>query len=300
MKLRKTKLFSFWLKKENRRELREKVFEIIFEADTFYGKLFDICLLITILISVFLVMLESVPLINAKHHRILVVFEWIITILFTIEYALRLWTVRRPWRYFFSFYGIIDLLSILPTYLGLIYPSTKYLSSIRILRLFRIFRIFRLTKFLRGGNMLMIALRRTQTQIVVFLSFIILVGVVLGSLMYVLEVDAEGTVITSMPTGIYWALVTLTTIGYGDITPVTTSGRFLASIVMVLGYGVIAVPGILALGALRETKSESLKNTQICQHCHDANHMDGANFCKTCGYPLQRNIQNPPQKKDSE
>jgi voltage-gated potassium channel len=282
------------LEKSKGTKKKEKIFEIIFEADTFYGKLFDVVLLITILISVMLVMLESVPTFNAKYHHVLVIFEWIITILFTVEYALRLYCVRRPWRYFFSFYGIIDLLSILPTYLGILYPSTKYLSSIRILRLFRIFRIFRLTKFLRGGNILIGALKRTQAQIVVFLSFVLLVGVVLGSFMYILEVDAPQSSITTVPTGIYWALVTLTTIGYGDITPVTSSGRFLASIVMVLGYGVIAVPGILAVGAFKEIKmSQIKKNTQVCQHCHDSNHMDGSNFCKTCGYPLHRDIEKP-------
>lgn len=282
------------LEKSKRTKQREKIFEVIFEADTFYGKLFDVVLLSTILISVGLVMLESVPTFNAKYHHVLVIFEWVITILFTIEYGLRLYCVRRPWRYFFSFYGIIDLLSILPTYMGILYPSTKYLSSIRILRLFRIFRIFRLTKFLRGGNILVGAIKRIQAQIVVFLSFVILVGVVLGSLMYIFEVDAPNSTITSMPTGIYWALVTLTTIGYGDITPVTASGRFLASVVMVMGYGVIAVPGILALGAYKEAKLENIKrNTQVCQHCHDSNHMDGANFCKTCGYPLHRDIEKP-------
>lgn len=282
------------LEKSRRTKQREKIFEVIFEADSFYGKLFDVVLLCTILLSVMLVMLESVPTFNAKYHHVLVIFEWIITILFTAEYGLRLYCVRRPWRYFFSFYGIIDLLSILPTYLGILYPSTKYLSSIRILRLFRIFRIFRLTKFLRGGNLLIGALKRTQAQIIVFLSFVILVGVVLGSLMYILEVDTPGSTVTTMPTGIYWALVTLTTIGYGDITPVTSAGRFLASIVMVLGYGVIAVPGILAVGAFKEIKSGQIKrNTQVCQHCHDSNHMDGANFCKTCGYPLHRDINRP-------
>lgn len=284
------------LEKSRRTKQREKIFEVIFEADSFYGKLFDVVLLCTILLSVMLAMLESVPTFNAKYHHVLVIFEWIITILFTVEYGLRLYCVRRPWRYFFSFYGIIDLLSILPTYLGILYPSTKYLSSIRILRLFRIFRIFRLTKFLRGGNLLIGALKRTQAQIVVFLSFVILVGVVLGSLMYILEVDTPGLNITTMPTGIYWALVTLTTIGYGDITPVTSSGRFLASIVMVLGYGVIAVPGILAVGAYKEVRNTQVKrNTQVCQHCHDSNHMDGANFCKTCGYPLHRDINRPGQ-----
>lgn len=290
MKIR-NKSSKFW-KWFRSKEGRSQIFEIIFEADTFYGRLFDIVLLFTILLSVFLVMLESVPVINAKHHKTLVIFEWTITILFTIEYALRLYSVRKPWRYFFSFYGIIDLLSILPTYLGLLYPSTKYLSSIRILRLFRIFRIFKLTKFLRGGNTLLIALKRAQTQIVVFISFIILTGVVLGSFMYILEMDAPGSSITSMPTGIYWAMVTLTTIGYGDITPVTTSGRVLATIVMVLGYGVIAVPGILAVGVYKDIKSDNFqKNTQICQNCHDSYHMNHSNYCKSCGFPLHREVE---------
>src|SRR5690606_34677843 len=166
---------------------KEMIFEVIFEADTFYGKLFDILLLIVILFSVALVMLESIPSFNAKHHQTLVVLEWCITGLFTIEYALRLYCVRKPWRYFFSFYGIIDLLSILPTYMGIIYPSTKYLSSIRILRLFRIFRIFGLTQFMRGGSVLLIALRQSRAKIVVFLSFVILIVVVIGSIMFVVE-----------------------------------------------------------------------------------------------------------------
>lgn len=283
------KIRRFW-KWFRSKEGRYQIFEVIFEADTFYGRIFDISLLFTILLSVILVMLESVPVINAKYHRVLINFEWFITGLFTLEYALRLYCVRKPWRYFISFYGIIDLLSILPTYLGILYPSTKYLSSIRILRLFRIFRIFRLTQFMRGGSMLLLALRNSRTKIVVFLSFIVLVGVVLGSIMYILEYDHPESVIKTMPTGIYWAIVTLTTVGYGDITPITTLGRFLASVVMIMGYGVIAVPtGIFAAEAYKQASLEaSHKNTQVCQHCHDNHHMDGANYCKTCGFPLHK------------
>ncbi len=277
------------MEKSKQSERREKIFEIIFESDTFYGKLFNIVLLITILLSVALVMLESVEAVNARYHKTLVVLEWIVTILFTIEYILRLYSVRRPWRYFFSFYGIIDLLSILPTYLGLFYPQTKYLSSIRILRLFRIFRIFGLTDFMRGGNVILIALRNSRAKIVVFLSFVTLIVVVIGSIMYVVEGKHPESGFTSIPTSIYWAVVTLTTVGYGDIAPVTAFGKFLASIVMIIGYGVIAVPtGIVTAEAVRGNKSEpdTQKNTQICQHCHDSKHMDGAQFCKTCGYPL--------------
>lgn len=275
------------MEKSKQNRLKEKIFEIIFEADTPMGKLFDVLLLITILFSVGLVMLESVPSINAKHHQTLVILEWIVTILFTIEYALRIYCVRKPWRYFFSFYGIIDLLSILPTYMGLFYPSTKYLSSIRILRLFRIFRIFGLTQFLRGGSMLLIALRQSRAKIVVFLSFIILIVVVIGSIMFVVEGKHPESGFTSIPTSIYWAVVTLTTVGYGDIAPVTSIGKFLASIVMIIGYGVIAVPtGIVSSELSRAKNHPTPTNTQVCPHCHDSYHMDGAIYCKTCGTRL--------------
>ena len=273
--------------KLNRR--KEQIFELIFESDTFYGKLFNIILLVVILLSVALVMMESVASINERYHDLLVISEWIITILFTIEYALRIYSVQKPWRYFFSFYGVIDLLSILPTYLGIIYPSSKYLSSIRILRLFRIFRIFGLTDFMRGGNVILIALRNSRAKIGVFLSFVTLIVVVIGSIMYVVEGGNPESGFTSIPTSIYWAVVTLTTVGYGDIAPVTAFGKFLASIVMIIGYGVIAVPtGIVTAEAVRGNRKhpETHKNTQVCQRCHDGNHADGAKFCKSCGYDL--------------
>lgn len=275
------------MEKSKQNQLKEKIFEIIFEADTPWGKLFDILLLVVILFSVALVMLESVPAINAKYHATLVILEWIVTAIFTIEYALRMYCVRKPWRYFFSFYGIIDLLSILPTYLGILYPSTKYLSSIRILRLFRIFRIFGLTHFMRGGSVLLIALRQSRAKIVVFLSFIILIVVVIGSMMFVIESKHPESGFTSIPISIYWAVVTLTTVGYGDIAPVTSIGKFLASVVMIIGYGVIAVPtGIVSSEMTRTKIPDPPKNTQICPHCHDGYHLDGAVFCKTCGTKL--------------
>lgn len=275
------------MEKSKQSHLKERIFEIIFEADTPWGKLFDISLLVTILFSVALVMLESVPAINAKYHSELVIMEWIVTVLFTLEYALRLYCVRKPWRYFFSFYGVIDLLSILPTYLGILYPSTKYLSSIRILRLFRIFRIFGLTQFMRGGSVLLIALRQSRAKIVVFLSFIILIVVVIGSIMFVIESKHPESGFTSIPTSIYWAVVTLTTVGYGDIAPVTAFGKFLASVVMIIGYGVIAVPtGIVSSELSRSKTHDPPKNTQVCPHCHDTYHLDKAVFCKTCGTKL--------------
>ncbi len=286
-------LFSDHKDKLKKDPLKEKIFEIIFEADTYYGKIFNITLLSLILISVGLVMMESVASINMRYHKLLVVFEWIITVLFTIEYALRIYSTRKPIRYIFSFYGIVDLLSILPTYLGIIYPSTKYLASLRILRLLRIFRIFKLTQFLRGGNTILIALQRSRAKIVVFLSFIILIVVVIGSLMYIIEGKHPESGFTSIPTSIYWAVVTLTTVGYGDLAPVTALGKFLSSVVMIIGYGVIAVPtGFITAEVIRKkSMPEPRENTQVCQNCHDSNHLDGAKYCKTCGFPLHRDME---------
>lgn len=268
---------------------KEKVFEVMFETDTFAGRLFNISLLAIILINVGLVMLESEPAVNARYHNILVIFEWIITGLFTIEYLLRLYVVRKPIRYIFSFYGMIDLLSILPTYLAIFYPHTKFLASIRILRLLRISRIFKLTKFMRGGNLIMTALKRSLSEIGVFLTFITLVVVVIGAVIYVVESGHPESPMKSIPTSIYWAVVTVTTVGFGDITPVTPMGRFLASILMLIGYGVIFVPTIIATETLRQTRlKDPVQNTQVCQNCHDDQHPDGARFCKSCGYPLHR------------
>lgn len=284
----KNRLFWKWFRSKKG---REEIEEVIFGANTYHGRLFDIVLLVVILVSVILVTFESVPSINAKYHTILVILEWVITILFTVEYGLRLYCSKKPLKYFFSFYGVVDLLSILPTYLGLIYPSTKFLSSIRILRLLRIFRIFKLTHFLRGGDILLTALENSRTKIVVFLSFVTLVGVFLGSVMYVVESWHPDTTINTMPTGIYWAIVTLTTVGYGDITPITTIGRVLASIVMIIGYGVIAVPtGMFAAETLKELRKSStvVRSNVICKQCQDDNHLLNSNFCKSCGSPLDK------------
>ncbi len=270
---------------------KEKIFEIIFEADTDRGKVFDVALLALILVSVALVTLESVHSFNARYHTVLVVFEGIVTALFTVEYLLRVYCVRRPWRYILSFYGLVDLLSIAPTYLGVFYPATRALASLRILRLLRIFRIFKLTQFLRGGSTILNALHRARAKIVVFLSFMTLMVVVIGSAMYVIEGQEPDTGFTDIPTSIYWAVVTLTTVGYGDIAPVTPLGKLLSSIVMIIGYGVIAVPtGFIAAEAVRSGDAfpEPQKNTQVCRSCHDPFHADGARFCKSCGFSLHR------------
>ncbi|MGU9938740.1 ion transporter [Empedobacter brevis] len=274
---------------DEEKKLKQKIFDVIFEANTPYGKLFDISLLLLILVSVGLVMLESIPAINARHHTTLVTLEWILTSLFTLEYLLRIYCVKNRWRYIFSFYGIIDLLSILPFYLGLFFPTSKYLSNIRILRLLRIFRIFNLTRFTRGRNVLVLGLRESKDKIIVFLSFVILIVVVIGSIMYMVEHDHPESGFTSIPISIYWAIVTLTTVGYGDISPVTGLGQFLASVVMIIGYGVIAVPTSIVtmeMNKAAKMKDEIPTNTERCRNCGDDYHLDGAIYCKTCGHKL--------------
>ncbi|WP_313254838.1 ion transporter [Empedobacter sp.] len=274
---------------DEEKKLKQKIFDIVFEADTPYGKIFDISLLLLILLSVGLVMLESIPAINARHHTVLVSLEWILTFLFTIEYLLRIYCVKNRWRYIFSFYGVIDLLSILPFYLGLVLPTSKYLASIRILRLLRIFRIFNLTRFTRGKNVLVLGLKESKDKIIVFLSFVLLIVVVIGSIMYMVEHDHPESGFTSIPISIYWAIVTLTTVGYGDISPVTGLGQFLASVVMIIGYGVIAVPtSIVTMEMNKAAKhNEDIPtNTQRCRNCGDDYHLDGAIYCKTCGHLL--------------
>ena len=275
--------------RDEENKLKQNIFDVVFEANTPYGKLFDIVLLLLIMTSVSLVMLESIPAINARYHTTLITLEWILTILFTLEYALRVYCVKNRWRYIFSFYGVIDLLSILPFYLGLVLPTSKYLASIRILRLLRIFRIFNLTRFTRGKNVLVLGLKESKDKIIVFLSFVVLIVVVIGSIMYMVEHDHPESGFTSIPISIYWAIVTLTTVGYGDISPVTGLGQFLASVVMIIGYGVIAVPTsiiTMEMNKASRTKEDIPTNTQRCRNCGDDYHLDGAIYCKTCGHLL--------------
>lgn len=272
------------MEKDVENKLKMKLFNIIFEANTPYGKLFDVTLLGLILSNVALVMLESVPTFNARYHTTLITLEWMLAILFTIEYAVRIYSVKNPWRYIFSFYGLIDLLCIIPFYLGLVFPGAKSLSNIKILRLLRVFRIFNLTRFTRGRNVLIVGLRESRDKIVVFLSFVLLIVVVIGSIMYVIENDHPESGFTSIPVSIYWAIVTLTTVGYGDVTPVTSLGQALSSLVMIVGYGIIAVPtGIVSMEMNKAARAEVPSNTDRCHHCGDDYHLDGAKYCKSCG-----------------
>ena len=265
---------------------REKLYEIIFEADTPYGKLFDVALLIIILISVALVMLESVPSIRNNYQSSLRIMEWIITGIFTVEYILRIAIIRRPLRYIFSFYGIIDFLSVIPTYIGLFIVGSHHLVVIRILRMLRIFRILKLTRYTQAGRSLARAIWASREKISVFIFFVIVLVVVVGTIMYIIEGEEHG--FTSIPSGIYWAIVTLTTVGYGDISPETPMGQFMASIVMIMGYAIIAVPTGIVTAEIINPSREG--NTQVCPNCLHDNHDDDANYCKKCGAKINPEI----------
>lgn len=267
--------------KRNRR--KEKIHEIIFEADTPMGKTFDVVLLVAILASLIVVMLESVDSLSRTYAKLFFWAEWFFTILFTIEYGLRIYCIYRPRRYIFSFYGIIDFLAILPAYLSLVIVGSQYFTVIRGLRLIRVFRIFKLGHFMNEGELILRALRSSRAKILVFLTFISLVTVVIGAIMYMVE-GGSNPDFSSIPRGIYWAIVTLTTVGYGDITPQTALGQMLSALVMIMGYAVIAVPtGIVSAEMIITTKRD---NTQACRYCGKEGHANDARFCKYCGEAL--------------
>ena len=231
---------------------RNKLYNIIFTTNGKYAYLFDVWLLIFILLSCLGVVLESVPSINEKYGTLLYISEWFFTIVFTIEYILRIYSAKKRFKYIVSVWGIVDLLAIIPTYLATLYPPIGVLLDIRILRLIRVFRVFKLKKYVTGGNTMMIALEKSRPKILAFLLFVLLVSVVLGSLMYVIEGQKNG--FDTLPDSIYWAIVTLTTVGYGDVVPVTILGKIIASFIMILGYGIIAVPtGIVSAEITRES-----------------------------------------------
>jgi voltage-gated potassium channel len=258
---------------------RNSLHEIVFEAETPSGKAFDIALICLIIFSVLIVLMESVRSVRESYGEILFVIEWILTILFSIEYLLRLISVKRPLRYALSFYGLVDLMAIFPTYISLLFPGTQYLLTIRILRLLRIFRILKLTEYITEARVITTALKASRRKISVFLLAVLSLVIVIGSLMYVIEGEENG--FTDIPTSIYWAIVTLTTVGYGDLSPKTALGKILASIVMILGYGIIAVPtGIVTAELTRSVKSAS---TQVCPECHAEGHDADATHCKYCG-----------------
>ena len=262
---------------------RARLHEIIFEADTPAGKAFDIILIVSIVLSVVIVMIESVGHIQQRHGNLLRAVEWFFTILFTVEYILRLLCVRRPLGYAKSFFGVVDLLAILPTYMSLLSPGTHYLLVIRTLRVLRIFRVLKLAQYLSAAQLIIQALYASRQKIAVFIFTVLTLVVIIGALMYVIESEAHG--FTSIPRSIYWAIVTLTTVGYGDIAPKSSAGQALAALVMILGYGIIAVPTGIVTVELQQLSSQPV-STQVCPACAAEGHDPDAVYCKYCGTRL--------------
>lgn len=265
--------------------LKKKLYEIIFEAETKAGKTFDITLVILILISIATIVLESVKSLRSEFGAVFFWIEIIITAFFTIEYILRILIVDKPLNYIKSFYGIVDLVSILPTYLTLFIPGITVFMSIRAIRLIRIFRILKLAEYLTAASTLSKALKESQKKIFIFVFTILILSVIFGSTMYIVEGEENG--FTDIPTSIYWTIVTLTTVGYGDISPVTALGKFIATILMIMGLGIIAVPtGIVSAELVRASNNKEKSETQSCPDCLFEGHDSDAAFCKICGTQL--------------
>lgn len=270
--------------------LRHRLHEIIFEADTPAGKWFDVVLIVSIVASVGVVMLDSVEVWRARYGGVLHGLEWGFTLLFTAEYLLRLFCVRRPLGYAVSFLGVVDLLAILPTYVSLLVPGSQYLLVIRVLRVLRVFRVLKLANYIGEASVLSRALRASRRKITVFLLAVLTLVVIFGSLMYLIEGPKNG--FTSIPRGVYWAIVTMTTVGYGDISPKTNPGQALAAVIMILGYAIIAVPtGIVAseLGQVGKVRV----STQACPECMAEGHDPDAVFCKYCSARLNPERRRP-------
>lgn len=274
---------------------RQKVYIIIYGVNTPAGKAFDVGLLIMIFLSVFTITLETVEGVDQIYHKELIVLEWFFTIIFTLEYALRIFVSKKPLKYIFSFYGIIDLLSILPMFISIFTAGSHILSSFRILRLLRLFRVFGLVEFIEESSRLKVALLASRAKIMVFLYTVLIIAVLIGALMYYIEGPENG--FTSMPKSIFYTIVTLTTVGYGDMVPATALGQFFSMILMVTGYGIIAVPtGIVGVEIAKEVGKSINKEKQnnehnrfngiVCAHCNKEGHRDDAEYCYSCGYSL--------------
>lgn len=264
--------------------IRKKLHEIIYEADTPFGKLFDLFLLVLIVISIAAVMLESMSEVQYKYGKELEIIEWVITIFFTLEYIARIIAVKRPLKYIFSTYGLIDLMATLPAYIDLLFPGLHFLLSIRAIRLLRVFRILKLGHFVGASNQLVVALRKAKLKIAVFLFNVIVLCIILGTIMFMIEGPENG--FSSIPMGIYWTIVTLTTVGFGDITPQTPFGQFVSIIIMILGYGIIAVPTGLVTAEFMSRDQTVHDNTQVCPSCSADHHRNDAKFCYNCGHSL--------------
>lgn len=264
--------------------IREQMYTIIFEADTRAGRAFDFALIAAILISVTAVVLDSIEAIAVRHHRFLYALEWFFTLLFTVEYIARLSCVKRPTRYAKSFFGIIDLLSIVPTYLAFIVPGAHVLLDVRILRLLRMFRLLKLASYVQEYGMLGQALIASRRKILIFLSVVMIIVFLMGTLMYVVEGPENG--FTSIPTSVYWAITAVATVGFGDIVPKTDLGRAIASVMMLLGWGILAVPTGIISSEMTAQRVIPKPTTRTCRECLTEGHDANANFCKNCGARL--------------
>lgn len=289
----------------NNLSLRENLHEIIHESDTRAGKVFDLLLLVLILASIVLVMLESVKLIDAKYHDVLYFGEWVITVFFSVEYLLRIYTVKKPFKYIFSFYGVIDLLATLPMYLTFMFAGSHALVTLRALRLLRVFRILKIARYLGALNQLRDSIKASRVKIFVFLFAVLISSIIFGTIMYLVEGEENG--FTNIPKSVYWCIVTLTTVGFGDIAPQTALGQLITSFIMILGYGIIAVPtGIVSAEYVKSSNREDRKkaekvqaikealyskdelNSQSCRNCLTQNHDNKAKFCYKCGSKLNK------------
>lgn len=276
------------MKADKNRNWKERLHEVIYGTHTPAGKTFDLVLLVVILYSVIIVMLESIPRIDQKYHDFLNISEWIVTILFTIEYVLRIICIRTPRKYIFSFFGIIDFLSTIPKYLSFFIGGSQYMTAFRALRLLRVFRILKLVRFIGESNNLLRALKASRTKIFVFVFFVLIVSVLLGTIMYLVEGPQHG--FNSIPHSVYWTIVTLTTVGYGDISPETGLGQFIATIIMIVGYGIIAVPtGIVSAEyvSAKQKKKGKKKKERTCPECGTTIISNDAHYCRVCGFRLK-------------
>ncbi len=294
---------------QQKQKWKHKIHEVIYEADTPSGKLFDILLLIFIILSIILVMLESIVSIDREYHQLLYICEWVVTVLFSIEYILRIISVKKPLKYVTSFFGIIDLLSTIPMYLSFVLVGSQALVTLRALRLLRVFRILKLARYLGASNHLKASLVASRVKILVFLFAVVITSVIFGTIMYLVEGEANG--FDNIPKSVYWCIVTLTTVGFGDIAPQTALGQLITSFIMILGYGIIAVPtGIVSAEYVRAGKKSDEENealiahhnnqqqnvtkediivhlnSQHCSNCHVSNHRDNAEYCYNCGNEL--------------
>ena len=277
--------------------LRDRLRIIIFEADTAAGRRFDVALIALILLSVLTVMLDSVPQIHAKYGQWLYVAEWTFTLLFTVEYLTRLWCIEHSWNYAKSFYGLVDLLSVLPTYISLWLPGAQFFLAIRILRVLRVFRVLRMVRYVGEAELIAQALAASRRKIIVFIASVLALMVIFGSLMYLVE-GSSNPAFASIPHSIYWAVTTMTTVGYGDITPTTPLGQSLASLIMIMGYGIIAVPtGIVTLELNEANRRQA--NTRTCADCAAEGHAREASYCWRCGAALYQRSRDQVQSSDA-